>query len=168
MASANFNGLVQIYGEDVLDRIKGCEFHYKKSVNKRAHKLGELGMEFKQLSLELLESGTKASYELALKELSTFLDSNGQSKLREDWLNWWHHRRHSIFRAFTMLNAPRMNQAEVINAGFVNRNEVGVPLITSAEFDVKDSLYLAADLEQFTWTWTYADAPNAKERSEAN
>ena len=29
MAGANFNGLAAIYGEDILDQIKGCEFHYK-------------------------------------------------------------------------------------------------------------------------------------------
>ena len=29
MALVNFSGLQMIYGEEVLDKIKGCEFHYK-------------------------------------------------------------------------------------------------------------------------------------------
>ena len=33
MASCNFIGLVKIYGEDVLQYIKGCEFHFRDSVN---------------------------------------------------------------------------------------------------------------------------------------
>ena len=36
MASGNFIGLVRIYGEDMLDTVEGCEFHYKDSVNKKA------------------------------------------------------------------------------------------------------------------------------------
>ena len=36
MAPGNFLGLAQIYGEDVLMKIKGCEFHYKKSVDEKA------------------------------------------------------------------------------------------------------------------------------------
>ena len=40
MASCNFLGLVKIYGEDVLQCIKGCEFHFHDSVNRHANKLG--------------------------------------------------------------------------------------------------------------------------------
>ena len=30
---SNFNGLQSVYGEDVLSKIKGCEFHFKDSIN---------------------------------------------------------------------------------------------------------------------------------------
>ena len=66
----------------------------------------------------------------------------------EAWVMWWHNRRFNIFRAFTGSNCPRMNQAEVIHAGMVNRIECGVPLDTSAEFDVRDSMYLDDQLEK--------------------
>ena len=33
MAEANHNGLAKIYGEDVMERIKACEFHFRKRVN---------------------------------------------------------------------------------------------------------------------------------------
>lgn len=38
MASANFIGLQQIYGEEIMSKIKGCEFHFKQCVNKHASK----------------------------------------------------------------------------------------------------------------------------------
>ena len=34
MTTANFNGLQLIYGEDVLHKIKGCEFHFRQSINR--------------------------------------------------------------------------------------------------------------------------------------
>ena len=34
IASCNFIGLVKIYGEDVLQYIKGCELHFRDSVNR--------------------------------------------------------------------------------------------------------------------------------------
>ena len=41
MALANFSGLQMIYSEEVLDKIKGWEFHYKQSVNRRGHLVGK-------------------------------------------------------------------------------------------------------------------------------
>lgn len=35
MATANFSGLQLVYGEEVLQDVHGCEFHYKQSVNNR-------------------------------------------------------------------------------------------------------------------------------------
>ena len=36
MTTANFNGLQLIYGEDVLHKIKGCEFHFRQSISHHA------------------------------------------------------------------------------------------------------------------------------------
>ena len=46
MATANFNGLTIVYGEEVLERVKSCEFHFQKLVNKHASKF-EDGEKFK-------------------------------------------------------------------------------------------------------------------------
>ena len=40
MALNKFSGFRMIYGEEVLDKIKGCKFHYKQSVNRRVHLVG--------------------------------------------------------------------------------------------------------------------------------
>ena len=37
MSLTNFSGLQMIYREEILDKIKGYEFHYKQSVNRRVH-----------------------------------------------------------------------------------------------------------------------------------
>ena len=39
MAGENFNGLVLIYGEGVLKKVKECEFHYNQSIEKKAKSL---------------------------------------------------------------------------------------------------------------------------------
>lgn len=33
IASGNFIGIVKIYGEDIAETVKGCEFYFKDSVN---------------------------------------------------------------------------------------------------------------------------------------
>ena len=38
MATANFNSLQLIYGEDVLHKIKECEFHFRQSISRHASK----------------------------------------------------------------------------------------------------------------------------------
>jgi len=35
MASANMNGLTKMYGEDILEKVKGCEFHFKQSIERK-------------------------------------------------------------------------------------------------------------------------------------
>ena len=41
MALTNFSELQMIYGEEVLDKIKECEFHYKQSVYRTVHLVGK-------------------------------------------------------------------------------------------------------------------------------
>ena len=40
MELANFNGLKILYGEEILNQMKGYEFRYKQSVNRTAHFVG--------------------------------------------------------------------------------------------------------------------------------
>ena len=125
MAQANFSGLIKIYGEEVMNKIKGCEFHYRASVDHKCKNVGDLGYDFKYLATELLESSTKEAYKASHDKLLKFLDENKLEDLNT-WVKWWHDRRQNIFRAFTGSECPRVNQAEVVHASFVNRNDVGV------------------------------------------
>ena len=54
MAGANFSGLSKIYGDDIMERIKGCEFHFKKSVEKYRKIIRQDGDRFKSLANEML------------------------------------------------------------------------------------------------------------------
>ena len=150
MADANKNGLVTIYGEDILNKLKGCEFHFQQRVNEKARKFGDLANEFKRLAMNLMEKTNVTGYSAAYQEFSAFLEATGETGVKTEWLDWWHDRRHTIFRAFTRRNLPLMNQAEVIHAGMANKDEVGVDLYTSTEIDVKDSIFLAADVEHLS------------------
>ena len=35
MATANFTGLKIVYGEEITQKVKGCEFHFDQSLNRR-------------------------------------------------------------------------------------------------------------------------------------
>ena len=112
MADANFRGLMLIYGEDVMDKIKGCEWHFQQSVNTHVRQLKESHQnDFKIYSLAMMTATTKAAYVGEYEKLHALL-SNEENML--DWLNWWNMRRERIFRAFTGSRKPRMNQAEVM------------------------------------------------------
>ena len=41
MTTANFNGLQLIYDEEVLHKIKGCEFHFCQSINRHVSKCSD-------------------------------------------------------------------------------------------------------------------------------
>ena len=74
MVGSNFVGLEKLYGEGVTNKIKGCEFHYKDSVNKKARSLGEDGEEFKLIALNLLESSTPEAYEKVKDKMVAFIN----------------------------------------------------------------------------------------------
>ena len=52
MATAHFSSLIRIHGDDV--NIKGCEFHYKQTVARRAKALGHNRLIFQDLVYNLL------------------------------------------------------------------------------------------------------------------
>ena len=74
MVGVNINGLKKIYGEDLVNKIKGCKFHCKESINKKAKQRRKKGDDFKTFANE-------------------WTDIIG-------WLKWWDERRISIFRTF--------------------------------------------------------------------
>ena len=53
------------------------------------------------------------------------------------------------FRAFVRLIAPRSNLAEVVHASWKNRDRMGVALLESCMFDIRDSLLLEAEIQNF-------------------
>ena len=82
MTTSNFNGLEGIYGEDILAKIKGCEFHLKGSVNKHAKSFEEeQKLTFKALSNELLIALTEEGYRDAYQDTTSFISFNEKSKV---------------------------------------------------------------------------------------
>ena len=150
MATSNFNGLERIYGEVILAKIKGCKFHFKDSVNKHAKFFEEeQQITFKALANELLIALTEERYRDAYQEITSLIFFNEKSKELLGWLNWWHGRRAFIFRAFARLIARQSNLAEVVHASWKNRDKMGVTLLESCIFYIRDSLLLEADIQNF-------------------
>ena len=129
------NGLRQVFGGDALSRIKRCEFHFKESRNRMARKLGQ---EAGETLKDLLTCNLKETYlEVNEKPERQFLSS---------WLSWWDNRRTFIFGAFAPTHGPRMNQAEVIHAGWAHKHPSNLSLLDAAHTDTKDSVLLAVEL----------------------
>lgn len=158
MAGANFNGLARVFGEEVLNKIKGCEFHFKDSVNARAKNLNGKAEIFKSIANRMLEAESVEGYTEAYESLKTFLQQETDAELT-CWLDWWHERRNLIFRAFTSHAAPRSNQAEVVHASWKNRDRMGMTLLEAALLDTRDSLLLESEIEQFKFGATVGRGP---------
>ena len=77
---SNFNGLQSVYDEDVLSKIKGCEFHFKDSINRRVRILHEKEQKFKELATELLYAMTPESYKKMLKKRRSFYKKWGSTR----------------------------------------------------------------------------------------
>ena len=102
----------------------------------------EQKLTFKILANELLIALTEEGYRDPYQEITSFISFNEKSKELYGWLNWWHERGAFIFRAFARLIAPRSNLAEVVHASWKNRDKMGVTLLESCMFDIRDSLLL--------------------------
>ncbi|XP_028417757.1 uncharacterized protein LOC114542281 [Dendronephthya gigantea] len=151
MAGANLAGLSEVYGNDVRQRIKSCEFHFKDHRNKNPRKLRpEDAEEFKPLCEELLEAATEAQYNKTKMRLDSFISGKEEHKFLATWLAWWHDRRGFIFRAFAPKGAPFMNQAEVIHAGWSNRGiSDNMSLLEACLADVGDAVQLDVEIKAF-------------------
>ena len=80
MASSNFNGLIRLYGEEVLEKIKGCEFHFMNSVNKHSRNRTEKADVFKALAKELLIASSEGAYFSAYEDTKAFISSDENLK----------------------------------------------------------------------------------------
>ena len=74
MVTSNFNGFERIYGEDILAKIKGCEFDFKGSVNKHANFFEEeQKLTAKVIANELLIDLIEEEYRDTYQEITSFI-----------------------------------------------------------------------------------------------
>ena len=144
IATANFSGLSIVYGEDVLTKVKGCEFHFKQTVERKVKTLNTKGEEFRNLALGLLIASAPETYSHALRLLKNFSSNNAESI--RDWIEWWDARKEFAFLALTSFNAPQSNLAEVVHARWKNRDKIGVSLLGCCYFDLRGSILLTTNL----------------------
>ena len=98
----------------------------------------------------LLVASIAEAYDNAFGHINSFIRSlSANADKLKNWLDWWHNRRHNIFRAFTGYRCPRSNLTEVIQGSYEQRDQKGVSLLESAEFNARDSFLLESKLTQF-------------------
>ena len=144
--SRNINGLSDVYGYDLISKVKGCDIHYSQSVEKHSKTFEKLDINiFKVLANTLLTSEIEEAYNTGFDNISKFILKQQDLKA---WLSGRHKRRHIIFRAFKSGNAPRSNLVESIHPGWKNSCEVSLGLLEATEFGVRDPFVLKAQLAQ--------------------
>ena len=146
MSGALISGICNVFGEDCKTRIKSCEFHFKDQRNKRARRLGGAAELFKGLCNSILNATTETAYNPAMETLNAFINADPDREFLKTWISWWNDRRGFIFRAFAPTNAPRMNQAEVIHAGWAHRDQPKLSLLDVCQANIRDSLLLGLQL----------------------
>lgn len=150
MAGANFAAISKVFGNESAHRMKSCEFHFKDQRNKKAQRLQtDSSDRFKELCDELLKSATEVGYNKAKAGLDNFIEECEDHAFLKTWVSWWHERRGFIFRAFAPSNAPEMNQAEVIHAGWAHRDSPNLSLLDVCHADVRDSVIVDTELQTY-------------------
>ena len=156
MAGANFAGLKKVFDDTAINRIKTCELHFKDHRNRKARKLNAASAaRFKSIFNVLLSSTTEDGYESSKDKMESFIAAKKDRAFLPTWLSWWHTRRGFIFRAFTPQDAPQMNKAEVIQAGWAHRDRQNLSMVDVCQADTRDSLLL--DIELIVQSISYFD-----------
>ncbi len=108
---------------------------------------------------------TEKQYDNAKGRLDLFISEKDDRLFLKNWLSWWHDRRGFIFRAFTPSNAPSMNQAEVIHAGWAHKDPSNMSLLEVCQADVRDALILDVELKAYrAGTATGGNGPSYNKR----
>lgn len=82
--------------------------------------------------------------------MDNFINGNENRQFLRNLIDWWHERMGFIFRAFAPKDAPQMNQAEAIHAGWAHRDLPNLSLLDVCQADVRDSVVLNVQLKAFS------------------
>lgn len=104
---------VQIYGEDILETVKGYEYKEK----------------FVTETLPFLEVTTPEAYYALQYQFKLFVNNEVPSVDVSSWLDWRYHCRELKFCAFALTESPSTNLGEVVHAGWKNRERMGMFLL---------------------------------------
>ena len=83
-----------------------------------------------------------ATYEKAYRDMLSFISSKKETLSLLSWLEWWNTRKGFIFRAFTSIESPNSNLAEVVHAHWKNTDEIRLSILHCTYNDIKASLLL--------------------------
>ena len=97
----------------------------------------------------MLESSTPEAYEKVTDKMVAFINKKENLNILTAWFNWWDARKSYTFGAFQGLLKPQSNLAETIHAGMVHQDTMGVSLLESSYYDIKDNLLFDVDVKSF-------------------
>lgn len=142
--SANWTSISEVFGETAVSRTVSCEFHFKQSLVKHARKVKD-PKAFKEIGAGMLEACTEQGYNEERKKMIQLSGEN--CGCIDTWLQWWHKRRHHIFRAFKPIDVPNTNIAEIGHAQMANSAQSQMLLIKACRIDVAQALRQHAIVE---------------------
>ncbi|KAK3711266.1 hypothetical protein QZH41_007880 [Actinostola sp. cb2023] len=164
----NWNAVRDVFGEDALARCKSCDFHFKDCRNRHRNKLTseEEKKMFTNMTDKLLYSASTAAYNQVLEDLMAFL-STPERKHLKCWIEWWHVRRHHVFRAWCPRGAPSTNLAEIGHSKWAKQGSENLDLVTAAKEDVAESILQEKAVEQFKLgVYSGGSGPSLAQREE--
>ena len=145
-AGANWASLRTVFGQEVLQRTKGCELHFLQSLHRHANTLSSRKSKhrMKKLGNHMKEAATPAAFQAAHDAVVRFIEAkHDKRKHLLHWLRWWTERKTHFAKAYRPLhNAPTTNLSEPVNSSFQRRGNSSISLIDAALEDVTDSVLL--------------------------
>ena len=146
-SGANYAAISVVYGENFCkNHIKGCQWHFKNDVNKKANDVTPEYRElFKSMCMKLCHVTTVAKYTI----LKSKLDEIAKMSPRiVKWIDWWHQRRSHIFGPFHYPGLPGVNLAEQGNSSWKCKKPLR--LVHAAKSDTATMILQGEELYDFT------------------
>ena len=91
-------------------------------------------------------SVTEVGYTKAKAAIDTLLEERAFLKT---WVTYWHDRHGFISRTFATKDAPEMNQAEVIHAGWAHGDSPNLSVLNVCHADVCDTAIIDTELKTY-------------------
>ena len=149
-AGANWAALSRVFGQEVLSRTVGCQFHFKQSVNRHALQLNSSRSKakLKQLAHSLMETVTPALYRKCSMQLKDFISD--KRNFLTSWLEWWHARRFHVFKAFRATdNSPTTNLAESVHSSWKTTQTTNLNLVDAAYHDIAEAVKIERQVKHY-------------------
>ena len=145
----------------------------KQSVNHHANQLGssKSTVQLKKLSNDLMQATTPSLYKKCVEALKDFICKKpNRRNFLNTWLEWWHHRRFHIFKAFRATdNTPSTNLAEAVHATWKCTQATNITLVDAAYYDIAESIHIERQLEQYkSGLYQGGSGPSAYSRQQQN
>ena len=172
-AGANWAALVNVFGQGVLSRTIGCQFHFKQSVNRHVNQLdsNKSKAQLKQLANNLMQSATPTVYIKCLGQLKDFISKKPHKRnYLTTWLDWWHLRRFHVFQAFRATdNAPTTNLAESVHSTWKTTQATNITLVDAAYHDIAEAIRIERQVEHYrSGIYQGGTGPSAYSRQQQN